>query len=163
MIVMRVKGGEQTVKLLNRLPERLRNAVLRALREAGIVVQALAREKAPVYRGLLRQSIGLRFREESLNRVVGEVGSDLPYAGVMESGSSRTWTPPSTGLKQWARLKLGDERLGWAIVKKFRDRGFPFEDAQSYLTPAIKEALPRMKLIFEERMKEVIQQEGGTI
>lgn len=157
MIRITIKGGEETVKLLQRFPQRLRIALLRAMRESAILIQSLAKVNAPVFRGLLRVSILQGITEEG-GRLVGHVGSALTYASVLESGRTTGWFPPVSELKAWARRKLGDERLAFVIGRAIKRRGFR---AQPYLTPAIEAGGSRVQAIFEARLREAIQAEGG--
>lgn len=157
MIRISLRGGEETVKLLQRFPQRLRAALLRAMRESSILIQSLAKVNAPVFRGLLRVSILQGVTEEG-GRFVGHVGSALAYAPVVESGRTSGWFPPVSELMTWARRKLGDERLAFVIGRAIKRRGYK---AQPYLTPAVEEAGSRVQTIFEARHREAIQAEGG--
>lgn len=158
MIRVTIKGKEETQKLLDRIPKRLGLALLKAMRESAVLIQSLAKAKAPVFRGLLRVSIVQNVREEG-NRIVGEVGSALPYAQVVEFGRNQGWFPPLENLRLWARRKLGDDRLAFPIARAIKRRGFK---AQPYLGPAAEEANPRISFIFTARILEAIAQEGGT-
>ena len=157
MIRVTLKGGDETVKLLKRFPERLRIALLRAMRESVILVQSLAKVNAPVFRGLLRVSILQGITEEG-GKLVGHVGSALAYAPVLESGRTMGWFPPISELKIWARRKLGDERLAFVVGRAIKRRGFR---AQPYLLPALEAGSSRIQTIFESRLREAIQAEGG--
>ena len=157
MIRITIKGGQETAKLLQRFPQRLRAALLKAMRESAILVQSLAKINAPVFRGLLRVSILQGITEEG-NSLVGHVGSALTYAPVLEHGRQTGWFPPVSELKIWARRKLGDERLAFVIGRAIKRRGFK---AQPYLFPALEAGAPRIQTIFENRLREAIQAEGG--
>ncbi len=160
-VVLKEKG--EVTKVLPRLPQRLRAALLQAMREAAILIQSLAKLNAPVFRGMLRVSIAQNVAEEG-SRIVGEVGSGLPYASVVEDGRN-PWAgrqPPSgpgSDLRTWARRKLGDERLAFVVARAIKRRGF---SAQPYLRPALVGATPRVQAIFQTRILEALQQEGGT-
>ncbi len=157
MIHITIKGGDETVKFLQRFPQRLRIALLRAMRESAVLVQSLAKVNAPVFRGLLRVSILQGITEEG-GKLVGHVGSALAYAPVLESGRTTGWFPPISELKVWARRKLGDERLAFVVGRAIKRRGFR---AQPYLAPALEAGAPRIQTIFESRLREAIQAEGG--
>jgi hypothetical protein len=158
VIRVTIKGSEEIIKSLKNLPQRIQAALFKAMQESTILIQSLAKINAPVYRGLLRVSIAQSVRQEG-NRIVGEIGSALPYADVVESGRDTGWFPPVSELKAWARRKLGDERLGFVIGRAIKRRGFK---ARPYLLPAIEAAGPRVQMIFSTRLAEAIQQEGGT-
>ena len=155
-VILKEKG--EVTKVLTRLPQRLRAAVLSAMRESAVLIQSLAKLNAPVFRGLLRVSIAQNVAEDG-DRIVGEVGSGLPYASVIEEGRSSGWFPPPSALKAWARRKLGDERLAFVVARAIKRRGF---HAQTYLRPALLAATPRVQAIFQARIIEALRQEGGT-
>jgi hypothetical protein len=158
MIRVTIRGSEEVIKQLKNLPLRIQAALLKAMQDSTILIQSLAKINAPVFRGLLRVSIAQSVHQEG-NRIVGEVGSALPYADVVESGRNIGWFPPVADLKAWARRKLGDERLGFVIGRAIKRRGFK---ARSYLTPAVQAAGPRVQLAFANRITEAIKQGGGT-
>ncbi len=157
MIRVTIRGSEETIKQLKNLPQRIQAALLKAMQDSTILIQSLAKINAPVYRGLLRVSIAQSTRQEG-NRIIGEVGSALPYADVMESGRDVGWFPPVSELKAWARRKLGDERLGFVIARAIKRRGFK---ARPYLSSAVKAAGPRVQLAFANRIAEAIRQGGS--
>lgn len=155
-VVLKEKG--EVTKVLTRLPQRLRAAVVSAMRESAVLIQSLAKLNAPVFRGLLRVSIAQNVAEDG-DRIVGEVGSGLPYASVIEEGRSSGWFPPPSALKAWARRKLGDERLAFVVARAIKRRGF---HARPYLRPALLAATPRVQAIFQARILDVLRQEGGS-
>lgn len=155
-MVLREKG--EVTKVLPRLPVRLRAAILTAMRDSAVLIQSLAKANAPVFRGLLRVSIAQNVAEEG-TRIVGEVGSGLPYASVLEEGRTTGWFPPPSELRAWARRKLGDERLAFVVARAIKRRGF---HAQPYLRPALLAATPRAQTIFQARIIDALRQEGGT-
>jgi len=158
-IILREKG--EVTKVLQRLPQRLRAAMIQAMRESAVLIQSYAKLNAPVFRGLLRVSIAQNVADEG-ERVVAEVGSGLPYASVVEEGRN-PWPgkmpPPNGDLRTWARRKLGDERLAFVVARAIKRRGYK---AQPYLRPALITAAPRIQAIFQARITEALQQEGGT-
>jgi len=157
-ITLNEKGG--ITKLLPELPQRLRAAIVRAMRESAILVQSYAKLYTPVFRGLLRVSIAQNVAEAG-NKITGEVGSGVVYASVVEEGRnpwSGAMPPPSGDLRTWARRKLGDERLAFVIARAIKRRGFR---AQPYLRPALLGATPRIQLVFQSRLMEALQQAGG--
>jgi len=159
-ITLKEKG--ELTKLLPQLPQRLRDATMRAMQESAILMQSYAKLYAPVFRGLLRVSIAQNVSAES-SRITGEVGSSLVYASVLEEGRN-PWPgampPPSGDLRTWVRRKLGDERLAFVVARAIKRRGFR---AQPYLRPALLGATPRIQNIFQTRIMETLQQAGGTL
>lgn len=159
-ITLKEKGG--LTKILPLLPQRLRDATIRAMQESAILIQSYAKFYAPVFRGLLRVSIAQSVSTEG-NRITGEVGSGLVYASVVEEGRnpwSGAMPPPSGDLRTWVRRKLGDERLAFVVARAIKRRGFR---AQPYLKPALLGATPRIQNIFRSRISEALQQAGGAL
>lgn len=158
MIRITLKGAAETVKLLERVPQRLGLALVRAMRDSAILIQSLAKANAPVFRGLLRASI-LQSVELEGNKIVGRVGSALAYAPVVEFGRSAGWFPNVRELRTWARRKLGDARLAFVVGRAIQRRGFK---AKPYLLPALESSGTRVQMIFDARIQEAIRAEGGS-
>lgn len=159
MIRVSITGQDESKKFFEQVPKRLGLALIKAMQDSAILIQSLAKSKAPVFRGFLRVSIVQSLKEEG-NRVVGEVGSALPYAPVIEFGKSAGWFPNLTDLKVWVRRKLGDERLAFVVGRAIKRRGFR---AQPYLGPAMEEAQPRVQLLFAARITQAIGEMGGNV
>jgi len=157
MIRVSIRGSEEILSRLKAMPQRVTNALIKAMEDSTILIQSIAKVNAPVYRGFLRVSIAQDVRQEG-NTIIGEVGSAAPYADVVEQGRNVGWFPPVQELQTWARRKLGDEHLAFVIGRAIRKRGFR---AQPYLQPAIEAAGPRITLIFANRLAELLQQGNG--
>ncbi len=54
--------------------------------------------------------------------IIGRVTSNLPYAQWVELGSEPHWVPIDP-LKLWAKRKLGDESLAYAVQRAIARRG----------------------------------------
>lgn len=158
MIRVTFKGADEVKKLFEQIPNRIGLGLIKAMRDSAILIQSLAKTNAPVFRGLLRLSI-VQSVEQQAGRIVGTVGSALPYASVVESGRTSGWFPNVDELKVWTRRKLGDERLGFVVARAIKKRGFR---AQPYLAPAIESAGPRIDLIFAARVLEAVIAAGGN-
>ncbi len=157
MIKVSIKGSEELLKIMALMPNRMKLALLKGMRDTAVAVQSVAKRNAPVWRGLLRASIVQTATAEN-DRVIGSVGSALPYAAVMEFGRDQGWRPNIDALKVWARRRLNDEHKGYGVAESIRRRGFR---AQPYLTPALEEVGPRAQLIFTGRILEAIAEAGG--
>jgi len=166
MIRMTIHGVPETRQLFERLPLRLALAIFKGMQEGAIELWSKAKINAPVFRGLLRESI-LWHVEAREGRMTGRVGSALVYAPVVEFGRERGWFPNVAELRLWARRKLGAEtavvdgkrwNLAYVIGRAISIRGF---QAQPYLTPAAEEVAPRVRQILERRLIEAIRAEGG--
>lgn len=158
MIRVSISGQDESKNFFDQVPKRLGLALLKAMQDSAILIQSLAKSKAPVFRGFLRLSIVQSLKEDG-NRIVGEVGSGLPYAQAVEFGRAAGWFPNLTDLKVWARRKLGDERLAFVVGRAIKKRGFK---AQPYLGPALEEAQPRVQLLFAARITQAIGELGGN-
>lgn len=152
-VTLREKG--EVTKVMAQMPERIRGAVLRAFQDITIQIQSLAKINAPEFRGLLRLSIAQHVEDQG-SRIIGQVGSGLIYAPVIEEGRTVGWFPPPDSLRAWARKKLGDERLAFVVARAIKRRGFK---AQPYLQPALDSVTPRIESIFRARISEAL---GGT-
>ncbi|MCG3204330.1 MAG: hypothetical protein KCHDKBKB_01045 [Elusimicrobia bacterium] len=157
MIRVTIKGTPEILALMNAMPNRMRLALFKAMRDTVIVVQSLAKRNAPVWRGLLRASIVQMVTVDG-NQIVGQVGSSLPYASVLEFGSKPGKFPNIQQLKVWARRKFGVEDAAFVIGRAIQRRGFA---PQPYLEPAAVEAGPRVELIFNGRILETLSELGG--
>jgi len=161
-IVVREKGGVS--KVLSGLPQRLRAALMQAMQDSALHIQSLAKVYSPVFRGLLRVSIAQSVAEEG-DRIVGEVGSGVVYAQVIEEGRN-PWPgpmPPPEQLRVWARRRgVAPFEPGWdmgfVLARAIKARGFR---AQPYLRPALLAAAPRVQALFQARILEALRQEGG--
>lgn len=166
MIRVTIRGAKETEDLFRRLPGRLTLALVKGITDLAIAFWSKAKVNAPVFRGLLRESLLYNVQVEK-GRIVGRVGSALAYAPVVEFGRGQGWFPNVTELRTWARRKLGTDRvwvegkqwnLAYIIGRAIATRGF---DAQPYMTPAFAEVAPRARAILETRISEMIRAEGG--
>ena len=104
----------------------------RVLMKCMFKMEELAIQKAPFDRGTLREEITL-FPQILANEYF--LTSNASYSAVMEYGS-RPFYAPIKPLKEWARRKLGDESLGYAVRAKIADVGIT---AQPYMRPSLFE------------------------
>jgi len=156
MIRITLKGSDETVKLLKRFPERMRIALVRPCANRDSHPEPCQDQCACLSRFAPRLDSPRHHGEKG--KLVGHVGSALAYAPVLESGRTIGWFPPVSELKVWARRKLGDERLAFVVGRAIKRRGFK---AQPYLLPAFEAGTSRIQTIFESRLREAIQAEGG--
>src|SRR2546425_997146 len=95
-VTLREKG--EVTKVMERMPARIRGAVVQAFQDIAIQIQSLAKINAPVFRGLLRLSIAQSVTDEG-SKIIGQVGSGLIYAPVVEEGRETGWFPPPDSLR----------------------------------------------------------------
>jgi hypothetical protein len=104
---------------------------------------------------MLRNSIVQSVRVDG-NKIVGEVGSALPYARILEFGSAGGGRFPNINtLKVWAQRKFGVEAAAYVIGRAIQRRGFV---AQPYLAPALEEVGPRAQFVFTNRILEALRE-----
>lgn len=154
MLRITIKDKDNTLNFISSLPFRLKDALIKAMRQSAILIQSYAKMHAPVFRGMLRLSIAQNVTESSTH-IKAEIGSGLVYADVVEEGR-QPWPgamPPLDDLRLWARRKLGDERLSYVIARAIKRRGYP---AKPYLRPAVDETSSRIKMIFEQRIAQAL-------
>lgn len=104
-----VKGLIETQRNLEQAAADLHGEpMLKAMREATLLVERDAKRLAPVDRGGLRQSISSEVRVESVNghadSVTGVVGSNKTYAAAVELGSKPHF-PPISAIEAWAERR----------------------------------------------------------
>lgn len=155
MIRVTIKGSEELQKIMDQMPNRMLLAFVRGMRDTAIDIQSTAKKNAPVWRGLLRESIVQSVTVDG-NKIVGVVGSAVPYARILEFGSDGGGRFPNVEtLKVWARRKLGDERAAYVIGRAIQRRGFT---PQPYLAPALEEVGPRAQFVFTNRILEALRE-----
>ena len=157
MIRVTIRGSKELLAVMKLIPNRMRLALFKAVRDTSIAIQSLAKKNAPVARGLLRASIVFSVSIEG-NRIIGEVGSALPYADVVEFGRSQGWLPNIKQLMLWGIRRKGSARKGYLAALRIQERGFR---AQPYLNPALEEVGPRAQLIFTGRILEALAEATG--
>lgn len=157
MIRVRITGTNELLQVMRLIPNRMRLALFKAAQETAIIIQSLAKRNAPVARGLLRESIAFRAAIEG-DRVVGEVGSALVYASVVEQGREIGWRPNIKQLLLWGIRRKGKASAGYLAALVIEKRGFR---KQPFLAPAVEEAGPRAQLIFTGRILEALAEAGG--
>ena len=119
---VRLEGMSEVTKLYRQAPEKTILATQDALQKSGDVLVANTvqkiKSKGLVDRGKLLQYTRT-FRSGYLQQTV-EV--DAKYASVLEDGSDPFY-PAITPLKAWAKRKLGNEKLAYAVAKSIAKKG----------------------------------------
>lgn len=112
-----------------RAPELTAEAILAALLEAELLFQREAVERTPVGvggGGGLRGSIQAQMPSRRGDALIGIVGTALPYAPAVETGS-KAHMPPVQPLRLWVEHKLGldgaeaekaAQAIAWAISRR---------------------------------------------
>lgn len=115
------KGQEDTKKRYQRI-----------LMKSMFKMEEIAIFNAPIDRGSLRQEISL-FPQILADKYILE--SRAPYSAAMEYGT-RPFYAPIKPLAEWAKRKLGDPDLGYAVQAKIAKFGIT---AQPFMRPALYE------------------------
>jgi len=174
VIVVHVRGFDTVNAQYAGMGKRLLLAVVRGVTDAAIEFWSTAKQHAPVFRGLLRES--LLFNVSVSERgVIGKVGSGLVYASVLESGhgpaGSTQWFPNLDEIRVWARRKLGTDR--WTgkggktgdlayLVARAMSRTPRTARVQPYMAPAFANGKARLTLHISDRLAAFVRAEGGT-
>jgi len=95
----------QTVRLLTRFGDEARPVVLTAMELTMQGAEVETAKHTPVDRGLLKLSVTGQ-AVDFWPKVIGLLGSLVPYAEPVEYGSRPHW-PPLAPLELWVRRKLG--------------------------------------------------------
>lgn len=128
---------------IGKLPDMLDKKIRDAMDLAVELLVGSIREHMPVFTGLARSSThGETFIKG--NRYLGTAGNELAYIAPLEEGTDPHW-PPIAPLLIWARRKLGDEKIAYAIQKKISVAGTKgahmFETAEKEKKNEIKQIL----------------------
>jgi hypothetical protein len=95
----------------------IKEAINRAIPLIAIEIEGKLIENAPADTGRLRNSIKVGQNKEGL--IITLVG----YGKWVEFGRPAGIMPPVQPLKEWAKRKLGDEKLGWAVAYSIKNKG----------------------------------------
>lgn len=103
--------------------------------------------------GLSKSSLGMEMTNEG-----GRVTGALSIVAAIGTGRKPGRMPPVDALKRWARLKLGDEKIAWAIAKKIETEGTKRFQTKDNMLDYIVETFPVIleritDNFFEEIMK----------
>lgn len=110
--------------------EKLKDHYKRILMKSMFKMEELAVDYAPFDQGYLRENITVFPQILSSNYVLN---SNASYSAAMEYGS-RPFYAPIKPLKEWARRKIGDENIGYAVQAKIAKSGIR---AQPYMRPSL--------------------------
>jgi hypothetical protein len=86
-----------------------------------LTIQGGVVTETPFAFGYLRKSIHNEMFERGSN-IIGETKTTSPYAWPVETGSKPHWVPIGP-LLLWAKRKLGDEKIAYAVQKAIAKRG----------------------------------------
>ena len=147
---MEIKGGRRMVGRFRQLDLQAVRLGSAALFQEGEKIMAKSKRRVPVFHGALRSSghvqLPRRTSSGDVEVVLGYGGAAASYAVFVHEGTGpavgrpRYW-PPISALKPWARKKLGDESLAYAVARKIHEKG---TEPLKFLEIPFREALPGM-------------------
>ena len=133
----------------------LRQGLAQGVHEVVEDIAAQAARSAPVNTGILRSAIGSRVSVGTGVQVRGQVyvGSQAPYAQAVEEGARPHWAPIGP-LKAWARRKLGNERLAYAVRWAIARRG---TRPRHFLRKAVDQVRPRIPGLISAALRPALR------
>ena len=137
MFDIKLKGFDDVIKALDRMEQEVMLELTRAMQKACMVVETAAKHNitanGTTNLGQLVNSIWWEVALLSNGIIGGWVLVGAKYGGYVEFGT-KPHMPPVEPLKQWAKRKLKDESLGYAVALKIKREG---TQPKPYLYPAL--------------------------
>ncbi len=93
-IKIKVTGGDELEKALNRLRSRGRDGIGEAVMTGAFIIEGAAKSYAPVDTGALRSSINATLVSSIGTTAEAEISPDVHYAGYVEFGTYRMPAQP---------------------------------------------------------------------
>lgn len=116
-------------------------------------IAAAARRNAAVDRGRMRDGIDIRHvrlpaHGETLVSSAVTTSPETPYAADIEKGTKPHWISGADfeELQGWAKRKLGDARIAYAVRHAIAKRGTA---AQPFMEPASREIEPQVDTVMQ--------------
>ena len=156
MIVARILGVDDAAEHLAGLPDLVRDALAPRVADLASDIERNARANAPVRSGALRASIAAEVAVTE-DAIGASVGSDLPYARILEYGFADVETVRAhlRRIREvFGRPLRGGERL--AAVRVHARRATVEE--RSYLRSALDELSPQITAAAAEAVEEAAEQ-----
>ena len=148
-VKVEVKGLRELQRKNEQVVRDLRGDVmLRAMRDATLLVTRGAKQNAPVDTGRLRASITPEVRGEGED-MIGVVGSNVVYAPYVELGT-RPHFPPLAALEVWARRHGTSAFL---VARAISQRG---TTPRLFLQNAYNDSKPRIIALFDRALKNIV-------
>lgn len=143
---VKIVGEEDFVKFFKEMPDRIGREMADALNLSANQLRDNSAKNAPYgVTGNLKGS--LHVEHATPIKLEARVGTDIVYGRPVEYGT-RPHFPPIRALKLWARKKLGNENLAYAVARKIALRGtrpkYYMRDATVDLKSIIDSYLQRM-------------------
>lgn len=145
MIRVRITGLDEAERKLG--PQLLAKPVRNFFERGTVTIQSGARERAPVDRGRLRNSI-MRDIDPGLIPRRAAVGTDVFYAPYVHEGTRPHW-PPVSALRGWARRHGMNPYL---VARAIARRG---TKPRPFLREAFEAALPEIDRLIDVMAGEI--------
>ena len=137
MFDIKFKGFDDVIKALDKLEQEVLLELTRNMQKACMLVETDAKHNitanGTTNLGQLVNSIWWEVAMLSNGIIGGWVLVGAKYGGYIEFGT-KPHMPPVEPLKQWAKRKLHDEGLGYAVALKIKREG---TKPKPYLYPAL--------------------------
>jgi len=149
-----LREAEMVARAFRHAPALAQRILGAAATEASLLIQRESQENTPTAFGTLRESIEVGPTRVMADRIIGVVGSALPYAEPVELGT-RPHRPPIQPLADWAKVKLGipeDEAKGvaFAVAAKIEREG---TEGHFMMTQALEENREQVATIFRRGLR----------
>lgn len=148
--VLRMGARYQTVGPI--VATELRTAMTRSV----LQVERDAKAVAPVYTGTLRRSITHEVTAAA-GGVVGKVGTNVPYAKIVEEGRTPGAMPPAGPILAWMSSKGIPAEFLFVVRRAINSRKVP----RPYLKPALEKNRAAISREFALVPKRVLAKLGG--
>lgn len=152
MFKVRVNGFDSLMRKLEQTGQAVRPKVAEALNEAGEQVANKAQEKVPTDTKKLQESIKL-IQKATSSKLEVIVDARCLY-GVFVEQSTRPHRPPVSALAGWAKRKLGDVSLAYALANSIAKKGTL---SQKFMEPTSVEANEIAKNKVSEALAELVR------
>lgn len=139
-----------------RAPAVTKSAVRQAVEQSLFVLQATAKQRAPIKQGRLRQSILASPVRENGNVIEGSVGTNVAYAGFMEEGTG-IYGPKKRPIRPTTKKALAFKVNGKLIIRKEVRGSIGFR----YMSRSVKDNQPRVTGFFEAAGRRIAEQIAG--
>lgn len=96
-VTVRISGRDRLRQRLEELPDELRQALAKGVRESAEAVRDDTRQGVRVGEGALRDNVGIEYEEDGLVAMVGWHDPEYYYAVFQERGTRRFPAQPALG------------------------------------------------------------------
>lgn len=142
---------EEFAEKLEELESVMEEKIVDAMEEAVLLVEASAKENAPVDSGRLRSRIASEVVRIGSDTVKGLIGTDVEYAPFVEFGTASHTITADSG---YLHFTVDGEEVFAKSVQH------PGTEPQPFLRPAIEQHRADIRQIFADAVEEAIDEVG---